>query len=146
MIKKTNRGIKVLDAHASQGSGNRAFKMLQLMEDLSHKDKSLTPDTYSYNILLKALANSKEKGSVARAMKALDKMEKHEPHNNKDKDKSAKPDVISYNTVILAIANLGGNGAGKRAKSVLKRMEDRYNAGDETVKPTSQTYTALIKG
>ncbi len=118
--------------------------MLQLMEDLSHNDKSLTPDTYSYNILLKALANSKEKGSVARAMKTLDKMEKHQ--DSSSSSKSAKPDVISYNTVILAIANLGGNGAGKRAKAVLKRMEDRFNAGDESVKPTSQTYTALIKG
>ena len=123
------------------------------MEDASENDEKITPDTYSYNILLKALAVSKEKGpvvtrkgkrhagqiAVERALQTLDKMENEE-------SKIAKPDAISYNTVILAIANHGPKGASDIALSVLKRMEARYERGDESVRPTSETYTSMIKG
>ena len=144
----------VLDAHASKGAGNRAFRLLKVMEDASLRDENITPDTYSYNILLKALAVSKEKGhrvvtrkgkshageiAVERALQTLDKMENEE-------SKIAKPDAISYNTVILAIANHGPKGASNIALSVLKRMEERFESGDNSVKPTSETYTSLIKG
>jgi hypothetical protein len=77
-------------------------------------------------------------------------------------DTRVKPDAITYNTVVSAYANNGGmtvgragksivtNNGGKRvgraAKSIVKRMEDRYLDGDLEVKPTSPTYTSLIKG
>lgn len=128
------------------------------MEDASESDEKITPDTYSYNILLKALAVSREKGpvkkgpvktrngkrhaaqiNVERALQILDRMEDEE-------SQIAKPDTISYNTVILAIANHGPKGARKIALSVLKRMEERFESGDKSVRPTSETYTSIIKG
>ena len=47
--------------------------------------------------------------------------------------------------MILAYANNGGKDAGKRAYSILTKMENRFNDGDLEIKPTSSTYTSLIK-
>ena len=138
---------------------------------MAETNDRLKPDTYSFNTVLKALANSKEKGSVERARSILEKMENKYANG----DDSAKPDAITYvsektipclsrkymsnidtqdlllmrpkqNTVILAYGNNGGKDAGKRAKSILTLMENRFKGGDLAVRPTSSTYTALIKG
>jgi len=47
--------------------------------------------------------------------------------------------------VILAYANYGGFRTGAAATSIVKRMENRFLNGDLEVKPTSPTYTSLIK-
>jgi hypothetical protein len=132
----------VLNAYAVQGAGSRASTLLAQMESMSESDEMLKPDTYSFNTVLKALANSKEKGSVDRARQILDKMEERYATG----DISVKPDAISYNTVILAYANNGGMRTGAAATAIVKRMEDRFLNGDLDVKPTSPTYTSLIKG
>ena len=132
----------VLNAYAVQGAGSRASTLLAQMESMSESDEMLKPDTYSFNTVLKALANSKEKGSVDRARQILDKMEERYARG----DMSVKPDAISYNTVILAYANNGGMRTGAAATAIVKRMEDRFLSGDLDVKPTSPTYTSLIKG
>jgi hypothetical protein len=112
------------------------------METMGESDEMLKPDTYSYNTVLKALANSKEKGSVERARQILEKMERRHAEG----DPFVKPDTITYNTVILAYANNGGIGAGNAAKDIVERMENRFFQGDLECKPTSSTYTSLIKG
>jgi len=132
----------VLNAYAVQGAGSRASTLLQQMETMGESDEMLKPDTYSFNTVLKALANSKEKGSVDRARQILDKMELRYANG----DLRVKPDAISYNTVILAYANYGGFRTGAAATSIVKRMENRFLNGDLEVKPTSPTYTSLIKG
>jgi pentatricopeptide repeat protein len=148
----------VLNAYAVQGAGSRASALLHQMEVMGETDELVKPDTYSFNTVLKALANSNEKGSIERARLILDKMEKCFANG----DTRVKPDAITYNTVVSAYANNGGmtvgragksivtNNGGKRvgraAKSIVKRMEDRYLDGDLEVKPTSPTYTSLIKG
>ncbi len=48
--------------------------------------------------------------------------------------------------MILAYANNGGKDAGKRARSILTRMEKAFMDGDRDMKPTSSTYTAVMKG
>ncbi len=133
----------VLNAYAAQGAGQRALLLLQLMEDLTerHDDNTIRPDTYSYNTVLKALARSKEKGSIGKALQILDRMEEKSDNG----DLEVKPDGVSYNTVILAIANNGGQGSGKSAERILRRMEKQYYKGHEASKPTSATYTSLIK-
>ncbi len=60
-------------------------------------------------------------------------------------DWKVKPDGVSYNTVILAIANRRGRGSGRSAERILQRMEKQYYSGDVASKPTSITYTSLIK-
>ncbi len=49
----------VLNAYAAQGAGLRAILLLQLMQDMADRDGNdlVRPDTYSYNTVLKALAN-----------------------------------------------------------------------------------------
>jgi hypothetical protein len=62
------------------------------METMAETNDRLKPDTYSFNTVLKALANSKEKGSVERARSILEKMENKYANG----DDSAKPDAITY--------------------------------------------------
>mmetsp|Transcript_14781 Transcript_14781/g.27814 ORF Transcript_14781/g.27814 Transcript_14781/m.27814 type:complete len:924 (-) Transcript_14781:1703-4474(-) len=131
----------VLNAYAAQGAGARASSLLSLMETMGESDEMLKPDTYSYNTVLKALANSNEKGSVERARQILEKMERRHANG----DISVKPDAITYNTVILAYGNNGGIGAGNEAKDIVERMQNRFIQGDLECKPTSSTYTSLIK-
>ncbi len=61
---------------------------------MAESNEKLKPDTYSFNTVLKALANSKEKGSVYRARRILEKMEQKYANG----DDYAKPDVITYNS------------------------------------------------
>mmetsp|Transcript_9236 Transcript_9236/g.11643 ORF Transcript_9236/g.11643 Transcript_9236/m.11643 type:complete len:919 (+) Transcript_9236:141-2897(+) len=133
----------VLNAYAAQGAGLRAILVLKLMEDMADRDgnDSVRPDRYSYNTVLKALANSKEKGSIGKALQILDTMEEMSAKGYLD----IKPDGISYNTVILAYANHGGRGAGNSAERIVKRMENQFFNGHKESKPTSATYTSLIK-
>lgn len=133
----------VLNAYATQGAGLRSMSILQLMEDMSKRDENelIAPDTYSYNTVLKALANSNEKGSVYKAMQVLNQMVQMSANGNL----KAKPDGVSYNTVILAIANHRNRGSGKAAERILQRMEKQYSSGDTSSKPTSTTFTSLIK-
>jgi len=128
----------VLNCHAARGSGNRALLLLNAMEEMAEKDKieAVRPDTYTYNTVLKALANSRERGSIDRARQILDKMES---------DKIVKPDSITYNTVILGCANNGGKYAGRTAELILRQMEVRFKKGDKFVKPDASTYTSVIK-
>jgi len=135
----------VLNAHAARGAGIRAARLLKTMEDMVEEEGykkrenlegSVMPDTYTYNTVLKALANSREKGSIDRAITILDRMEK---------DRVAKPDTITYNTLILACANKGGKEAGRTAETILRRMETRFREGSVSIKPTAWTYTTVIK-
>ncbi len=83
---------QVLNAYAVQGAGGRASSLLNLMETMAETNEMLKPDTYSFNTVLKALANSKEKGSVERARGILQKMEERYANG----EESAKPVAITY--------------------------------------------------
>lgn len=131
----------VLNAYAVQGKGGNASNLLKEMETLGEKDKMLQPDIYTFNTVLKALANSKEKGSVERAQQILDRI----VTNYENGVSKVKPDGITYNTVILAYANSRGKGKGRKAQSLVKQMEAKFQDGDMDVRPTSPTYTTLIK-
>lgn len=128
----------VLNAHATLGSGRRAAMLLKVMEDMTGQNSKIRPDLFTYNTVLKALANSKEKGSVERAKEIIEFMER---------DGYVKPNSISYNTLLLVYANHGAQGGvAKFVREILKKMETKFLNGDASVKPTSFTYTTVIKG
>eukprot|EP01083_Nonionella_stella_P124917 377501_1 len=85
----------------------------------------IRPDTCSYNTVLKALAKSKDRGSIGKAQQILDQMEERSANG----EWNVKPDGVSYNTVILAIANNRGRGSGRSAERILYRMETQYLNG-----------------
>ena len=62
------------------------------METMAKTNDRLKPDTYSFNTVIKALAKSREKGSVERAGDIVNTMEKKYFNG----DESAKPDAITY--------------------------------------------------
>jgi len=138
MLVTTIHFNTVLNAHATLGSGKRAAMLLKLMEDMTAQNSRIRPDLFTYNTVLKALAKSKEKGSIERAKEIIDTMEKSD---------NIKPNAVSYNTLILAYVNHGAQGGvANTVRGILKKMETLYLNGVKSVKPTSVTYTSVIKG
>lgn len=138
MIVTTIHFNTVLNAHATLGSGKRAAMLLKLMEDMTAQNSRIRPDLFTYNTVLKALAKSKEKGSIERAKEIIATMEKSD---------HIKPNTVSYNTLILAHVNHGAQGGvANTVRGILNKMEMLYLKGVNSVMPTSTTYTSVIKG
>lgn len=137
MLVTTIHFNTVLNAHATLGSGKRAAMLLKLMEDMTAQNSKIRPDLFTYNTVLKALAKSKEKGSIERAKEIISTMEKSD---------HIKPNTVSYNTLILAYVNHGAQGGvANTVRGILKKMETLYLNGVTSVMPTSITYTSVIK-
>ena len=93
--------------------------------------ENMAPDITSFNIVLNALANGREKDSGVRAESLLRKMVVV----------NCPPDEISFNTVINAWARSSKKGAAERATEILEHMRKRYEAGLTNVQPSWSTYT-----
>lgn len=93
--------------------------------------ENMAPDITSFNIVLNALANGREKDAGVRAESLLRKMVVL----------SCPPDEISFNTVINAWARSSKKGAAERATEILEHMRKRYEAGLTNVQPSWSTYT-----
>ena len=92
----------------------------------------LSPDGYTYNIILKALLMSGERGASEQANRMLQRME--ESYRNGDNTR-LKPDLLTYNTVLDAFAK---EGDAKSAEGLLAKM-----LGSDDVDPNAHSYTAV---
>jgi pentatricopeptide repeat protein len=120
--------------------------------------KDLSPDKYTFNIVMKvsawrdkhfrfwlqlhfhhtlvncqALANCGERGAAHKANQLLQRMEASFANG----DSSLKPDLLSYNTVLDAFSKEGD------AKSADRLLEQMLGKGDDTIRPDAYSYTAV---
>ncbi|KAL9187799.1 hypothetical protein ACHAXT_006177 [Thalassiosira profunda] len=115
-----------------RGGGKRSMELLRFMESLNAEGCDVSMDSYTFNIVLKALAKCGEKGASRKAHQLLQRME---DALNKG-DTSLKPELLSYNTVLDAFSM---EGDARSAESLLNQMAKR---GD--VKPDAHSYSAVI--
>ncbi|KAK1746807.1 pentatricopeptide repeat-containing protein, partial [Skeletonema marinoi] len=124
---------------------------------------------YTFNIVMKALAKSKENGAAEKASQLLRRMEQ-----SYDKGSTLQPDIFSYNIVLDAFSRIGDSESAEKrddvqadtscynalinvwAKSgerkalyrvtqILSTMEELgLQGGDESVAPNSRTYCAVL--
>ena len=148
-------------------AANRALELLQTMKRLCKQPEwaSVAPNAYTYTSVLKAIAKSGDRKTMADTADVLlheipdvstihynavlnvyaqssshDKAERAQQLLNHMK---TEPDVTTYNTALLACANSFGWDTTKR--KALNIALEIYQELLETVEPTSQTYTFVFK-
>jgi len=124
----------VLLAYANSrqlGGGKDALELLRFMEQLhlSGEYKDLSPDRFTFNIIMKALLCCGAKGASKKAHQLLQKMEE---------DSHIKPDLLSYNTVLDSFSKEGD------AQSAERLLEQMFDSDDKSVKPNAHSYTAVL--
>lgn len=113
-----------------------AESVLRRMLEVSKKEgnNELSPDTRSYNGVIRCWANSKQNNSGARAEWWLRRM-----WDNYEED-NTMPDVNTYNSVILAFHNIGQASQSEKLLEELLEMEERNK-----LKPNSETFSLVIR-
>jgi len=148
----------VMNAWSKSGQkykkGKKCEKVLQDMIEISQTKangagQNMAPDTSSFNIVLNALAQGREKNSEVRAEELLERMESLSSGNAQENSSSialnCPPDEISFNTVLNCWAMSRQKGAAERAVAILDHMKKRYEAGYADVHPDWSTYTTVLK-
>jgi pentatricopeptide repeat protein len=121
-----------LAALAKSGLPDRAEAVLRKMEELYEAGELDThPDVISYTTVLDSLAKSKEVGTPERAEAILRQMS----------FRGVEPNAISYNTVINSYAKAG---QAEKAETLFREMSQAYTNGHRGLRPTSQSYSALL--
>jgi pentatricopeptide repeat protein len=127
----------VVLAYAKKGNYAAGKRIIQQMVE---RDDLPNPDTLTYNALLYALAQSRDRGSTKEAEDLLKAMI--------DNRHNVPVDTTSFNTVIYAwsqIANKSNGGAASRAQQLLDQMEEMALKGNVNVCPDIYTYTTVIQ-
>lgn len=120
-------------------------RMIKIAQNEASSDsESMAPDTNSFNIVLNALAQGKEKNSEFRAEELLERMEslsaKNVDQDGRNMTLNCAPDEISFNVVLNCWATSGHQGAAERATAILDHMKKRHEAGVTNVQPDWSSY------
>ena len=136
-----------LDAHArsrDKNAGRRGLKLLSLMEDMRHTSGNgdFLPDSWSYNLVIKALSKGGDRTSAKQALELLERMEKW----SKDGNERIAPDVITYNTCVDAFAKSRSKGSAEAAEGLYYRMKELRDGGAGAgVAPDAVTVASVIQ-
>lgn len=145
MMKLTSNLMSAWSRRAAKREGSKAphvvERLLQrLIMERDAGNKLMAIDTFLYNKVLEAWANSSEEGSAERSEEILHRMERM---YLKDGDENVKPNENSYNAVVKAYVKNGKRHiAAAKAEAVVKRMEDQIDV--MAVAPTRRSYNLLL--
>jgi len=150
----------VMNAWSNSGKkfkkGKKCEEVLEGMIDIAlgkgngERRPDMVPDTNSFNIVLNALAQGKERNSEIRAESLFERMESLSSSGGSGSDEDGlafdcQPDELSFNTVLNGWAMSRQKGAADRATAILDHMKKRYEAGLTEVRPDWSTYTTVLK-
>ena len=127
------------------GSGaERAEACLDIMEEWANTtgNEDVRPNSFNYNSVISALANSHDVGAASRADKILERME----HLHRTTgDESVKPRTATYNAIIDAWAKSGEVDAADRAELLLAHMMELYETGHNLdAKPNVRSFNSVL--
>jgi pentatricopeptide repeat protein len=145
----------LLDAWAFSGESDaaeQAMTLLRRMEELGQRSSSTTmnpiqPDVRSYTKTINAISRQGGISGGEDAEALLEKMRSISAaasHTNPEYASSIRPNSYTYTAVIQAHSNSGAIGSPERAEALIERMIDKYQRGDDSVRPTSKTFNAVI--
>mmetsp|Transcript_3386 Transcript_3386/g.7469 ORF Transcript_3386/g.7469 Transcript_3386/m.7469 type:complete len:686 (-) Transcript_3386:1196-3253(-) len=127
------------------GSGaDRAEACLGIMEELANTtgNEEVRPNTYNYNSVISALANSWDHGAPSRAEKILEQME---TLHRTSGDDNVKPRTATFNAIIDAWAKSGEPDAADRAELLLAHMMELYQTGHNLdAKPNVRSFNSVL--
>jgi len=127
------------------GSGaERAEACLAIMEEWADAtgNEATRPNSYNYNSVISALANSQEEGAAARAENILQRMEDLYRETG---DEDVKPRTATYNAIIDVWAKSGEFDAADRAELLLGHMMELYENEDIVeAKPNVRSFNSVL--
>ena len=127
------------------GSGaDRAEACLDIMEELANTtgNEDVRPNSYNYNSVISALANSQEKGAASRAEIILGKMENLYRTTG---DENVKPRTATYNAIIDAWAKSGEMDSANHAELLLAHMMELHETGQNVdAKPNVRSFNSVL--
>ena len=126
------------DANASTKAINILNKMLALSK--GGLDPHNSPNTITFNVVIKALANSNSSSSGDKAKELLNKMVQFEDRNLLH----MAPSTTTFNTVISAYSKSRDRNAGNKAREVLDLFEKLSLSGKVSSKPDVTTYSSTL--
>lgn len=132
----------VLDAYSKVGDHEACDRMLKHMDERCVSDPlaMIHPDAVSYNILLKALSNSKSPDSPMRSEEVLQRMQNMADAGDGD----VAPTAASFATVISCWGRSSQLDGPSRAEDILLRMLELYKAGRSELKPNVVCFGAVL--
>lgn len=134
----------VLNAWANQaenGGAERAQQIWEHTESISLEERGFQPTIAMPNIVIKAIARSKDPDAVSKAEAILLRLEK----DYRSGKNFLRPDVTTYSSVINACAYCCGN-AGKRAEALEIALRTFNKLNDiEDEKANNITYGTIFK-
>lgn len=140
----------LLDAWAFSGepdASDQALQLLERMENLS-PGRVVQPDVRSYTKTINAIARSASANAGDQAEAVLAKLKdlyKKDMQTKPDEAAALKPNSYTYTAVVQAHASSGAPGSAERAEQLTEKMVDKYQRGDNEVKPTAKAFNAVIR-
>jgi len=132
------------NAKRDKNAASKAESILEWMINLSGdgQQNEISPNTVTFNAVIKAHAKSKQEGSAQRASNLLDRMRKFDSNGFGH----MAPDTITFNAVINAWVNSSESNGFLKAQQTLKLMEDLFATGNVKVQPDTISYNAVLHG
>lgn len=141
-----NATINCLAQKTDRNVPSKCEKYLRDMLEMSSTNSEVRPDSYTWNTVMHAYVqnwvniHSSDVDSATIVKKLLEDMAKE----YKAGRSLARPETISYNIVINALAKSKKVGAASDAAVLLAEMHEKFDNGDEAVKPNVVTYCAVV--
>jgi len=125
-----------IDAWARCRQPQRAEALLEHMAKRAQEDSSLFPNAVVVNSVLSAYARVGARDRVKAIIARMEQMA--------ETREELKPCAFTYTTYMDTLAKSMDESAESEAHELLEKMISEYNSGNESVKPTVQTYNALL--
>ena len=133
--------LKLLSTGKWKGDTEQAESILRHAQASFDSGYSTVKPTYEhYNATITALSRSKDSQAAIRADALLQEM--ITAYDKGDKD--MKLFEHAFTSVITALSRSGQKGSGRRAQVVFDSMLERWKAGNDKLRPTVKSYSALI--
>lgn len=138
----------LLDAWAFSGEPDAPDHALQLLERMEKLSPQLVqPDVRSYTKTINAIARSSTATAGDQAEKVLARLKtvyQQALQSKPDEAAALKPNSYTYTAVVKAHAYSGEPGSAERAEQLTEKMVDKYQRGDNEVKPTAKAFNSVI--
>jgi len=109
----------IKDKKNTEKNLKKIHEIMTFMEENKKEQPSITPDSFTYHCVLRALASSKNKNSPIQAIRVLEKM-----HNLWESgDTATKPANAYYNMAINSVAKSNGEVDARKALGILNLLK-----------------------
>jgi len=131
----------VISAWGNCGRANKAVELLDRMTSLANKGRAnVRPDATTYNTVLHAWSQSKDRNAPVKALGLLEIMLRLREGG----DRSADPDVLSFSTVINAFSKSNYPRKARQTRDLLRRLKGLHERGRERMRPNVFVYAAVL--